>query len=92
MHRVPIRDASPANIETSSATAKATIAGSTLRRGMLKRWPTGDDPDVIVAFPPKNDVGRLQKNFLRADCDGSMCPTAPSATRVLGFELRGGAA
>jgi hypothetical protein len=24
-------------------------------RETSKRWPTGDDPEVVVAFPPKRD-------------------------------------
>ncbi len=35
-----------ANVETSSATAKQRSLARPLRRGTLKRWPTGDDPDV----------------------------------------------
>jgi len=31
----------------------------------VKRWPTGDDPDFIVAFPPNHDSDRKVIKFLK---------------------------
>jgi hypothetical protein len=28
-------------------------------RETSKRWPTGDDPEVVVAFPPEDDIAEI---------------------------------